>query len=136
LKFLQKMNGKLMIKLKISNKVNKNRLDKEEKKKDKNNYLESKIKLILIMLLLNWYLMKNLMLACWNQKIFLYFIIKIQFMYGLENFQVLMKKEMLFICVITFWWIMIILLFLLLLSKKIWKPKNSYKLLNDQINFI
>lgn len=44
LKYLLKMNGKLMKQLKISNKVNKNRLDKKEKKKGQNNYLESKIK--------------------------------------------------------------------------------------------
>ena len=44
LKFSQKMNGKLTKQLRIFNKVNKNRLDKEEKKKDQNNYLESKIK--------------------------------------------------------------------------------------------
>ena len=44
LKFSQKMNWKLTKQLRIFNKVNKNRLDKEEKKKDQNNYLESKIK--------------------------------------------------------------------------------------------
>ena len=44
LKFSQKMNGKLTKQFRIFNKVNKNRLDKEEKKKDQNNYLESKIK--------------------------------------------------------------------------------------------